>query len=112
MTLGKKSLAALIAAPFLVAGLIACGEEGQSMGEGQCPVLPLYKWLYTDAGGWRRVTQNGTPPDPNVLDRATQDLPTNGRCQTPAGVATTIGLGAAGAPSGTGGAQNKDAGKD
>ena len=122
MTCAGKSLVALVAAPFVVAGLVACGENGQSIGEGQCPVLPVYHWAYFDAGGWRKVTPSGTPPDQTAIDQATKDQPPNGRCQTPAGVATTIGAGTGGATgaggkTGTGGSKAgaggaRDAGKD
>jgi hypothetical protein len=104
MSTSRRSLAALMATPLIAAGLFACGEEGQSIGQGQCPVLPVYHWQYTDAGGWQQVTPSGAPlanADKNAIDQATNDQPPNGRCQTPAGTATTIG---APAPPGSGGA--------
>jgi hypothetical protein len=125
----RRSLA-IVAAPFVVAGIFACGEDGQTIGAGQCPALPLYHWQYDAGSGWRRVDNEGNVvTDPNValpkVDPMTgqpaqptapayKDLPGgNGRCQTPPGYAVSAGqaTGTGGANNNTGGAKSTDGGK-
>ena len=113
MTLRTCLVAALVAAPFLVAGVVACGEEGQSIGEGQCPQLPLYSWEHSPDGAWFRIKSDGKPltqAEIKALDDATKDIDTNnGRCQTPVGTAVSFDQGTGGAKA-TGGASAGGAG--
>jgi len=131
MNLRSTSLAALIAVPFVVAGVFACGEDGQAIGENQCPTIPIYHWEH-DGGTWFRVDENGNiatkapslkyttdPSNPDLLhfgDPAFKDLDNNGRCATPPGYATSIdqatggATGAAGAGGASGAAGASGAG--
>jgi len=99
MTQRKRSLA-IVATPFVIAGVFACGEEGQTIGENQCPVLPLYHWQFKDAGRvWERFDPNGNPV-PTLPPEAFKDLTGNGRCQTPPGYQVSVETGGS---AGTGG---------
>jgi hypothetical protein len=107
----------MVVAPLVLAGVVACGEEGQTIGANQCPVLPIYQWTYFDAGQrWVRLDPEGNPvTKPNLADPdndpAFKDLASNGRCQTPPGYSTSFGQGTGG-QKGTGGAKPTDAGRD
>jgi len=118
MTERKKSFV-IFATPLVLSCVFACGEEGQTIGANQCPVLPIYQWQYQDAGKrWVRVDPNGKevtspvlpsyPDDPT--DPAFKDLPGNGRCQTPPGYSVSVDQGTGG-KAGTGGAKNTGGGK-
>jgi hypothetical protein len=101
---------AIVAAPFVVAGIFACGEEGQTIGANQCPTLPLYHWQYDAGVGWRRLDKEGNVLSlPSPTDPEYKDLPGgNGRCQTPPGYSVSEVTSA----QNTGGAKNTDAGRD
>jgi len=118
----------IVAAPLVLAGVLACGEDGQTIGANQCPSLPIYQWTYFDAGKrWVRLDPNGNEVTSPVLpaypygpgepsDPAFKDLTGNGRCQTPPGYSVSVDQGSggkagAGGASNTGGAKITDGGR-
>jgi len=112
-TTGWLLLVATLTSSFVA----ACGEDGQSMGSGQCPEVPLYVWKpppdpKKNPDAWTRVKPDGTPLTKAELDAIAQaegQTLTGGRCLTPAGSATTLGQ-TTKPPTGSGGGGSSDAG--
>ncbi len=87
--------ATIVLSISLLAGMVtACGEDGQSLGDSECPAQPLYHYEYdpsTDT--WSRVGPDGKPlsaADEKKIADAESGNATGPRCLTPAGNARTI----------------------
>jgi hypothetical protein len=119
MTMHRSAVAGILST--LAAGMLmaACGEDGQSLGSGQCPELPLYHWVHSGGGGevtWERIGVDGKPLSTSqiaAIGQAESD-----RCITPMGTATNVygnggrTGGTGGRSSGTGGRSAADSGAD
>lgn len=102
----------------------ACGEDGASIGSGECPAVPLYQWKLKDPAldpkepaSWQRIGVNGQPlsaAENKLVDQAqSPNSVTGNRCLTPIGTAVSIGtkVGTGGAK-GSGGSTGSDAAAD
>jgi len=99
-----SKLRRIVAAGFVISAVSACGEEGQTIGAGQCNAtnsLPLYTWVYdASTKEWAREGPGGKPLSPTDLNdiQQAEQGPSggSGRCITPRGTSLSVGAGGGG----------------